>query len=34
VLDSTKFQTAFGLHLPAWQEGLAGVIGEVVAARE
>jgi dTDP-4-dehydrorhamnose reductase len=31
VLDSTKFQATFGLHLPAWQDGLAGVIGELAA---
>jgi dTDP-4-dehydrorhamnose reductase len=29
VLDSTKFQATFGLHLPAWQQGLDTVIGEL-----
>ena len=29
VLDCTKFRGAFGLHLPAWQEGLDAVIGEL-----
>jgi dTDP-4-dehydrorhamnose reductase len=31
VLDSTKFQTTFSLHLPAWQHGLDAVIGELAA---
>jgi len=29
VLDSTKFQATFGLHLPLWQHGLDAVIGEL-----
>jgi dTDP-4-dehydrorhamnose reductase len=29
VLDSTKFQTTFGLHLGPWQDGLDAVIGEL-----
>lgn len=29
VLDSTKFRSAFGLHLPTWQLGLDAVIGEL-----
>jgi len=29
VLDTTKFQATFGLHLPAWQDGLDSVIGEL-----
>jgi dTDP-4-dehydrorhamnose reductase len=29
VLDSTKFQTTFGLHLAPWQDGLDAVIGEL-----
>jgi len=29
VLDSTKFQSTFGLHLPPWQDGLDAVIGEL-----
>lgn len=29
VLDSTKFQATFGLHLPPWQDGLDAVIGEL-----
>jgi len=34
VLDHTKFQATFGLHLPAWQEGLDRVIGEMSAYRD
>ena len=34
VLDNTKFQATFGLHLPAWQEGLDRVIGEMSAYRD
>ena len=33
VLDGTKFQAAFGLHLPAWQQGLDAVIGELAEQR-
>jgi dTDP-4-dehydrorhamnose reductase len=33
VLDSTKFRTTFGLHLPAWQQGLDTVVGELVQMR-
>ena len=29
VLDSAKFRSAFGLHLPEWQQGLDTVIGEL-----
>jgi dTDP-4-dehydrorhamnose reductase len=29
VLDNTKFQATFGLHLPTWQQGLDAVIGEL-----
>jgi dTDP-4-dehydrorhamnose reductase len=32
VLDTTRFRTAFGLHLPSWQSGLDAVIGEMAAA--
>jgi dTDP-4-dehydrorhamnose reductase len=32
VLDTTRFRTAFGLHLPSWQSGLDAVIGELAAA--
>lgn len=32
VLDTTQFRVAFGLHLPAWQDGLDDVIGELAAA--
>jgi len=33
VLDNTKFQAAFGLNLPAWQDGLDRVIGELAENR-
>jgi dTDP-4-dehydrorhamnose reductase len=33
VLDSTKFQTTFGLHLAPWQDGLDAVIGELAERR-
>jgi dTDP-4-dehydrorhamnose reductase len=33
VLDSTKFRTTFGLHLPAWQQGLDAVVGELAETR-
>jgi dTDP-4-dehydrorhamnose reductase len=29
VLDCSKIRDAFGLHLPSWQDGLDGVIGEM-----
>lgn len=29
VLDTTHLRAAFGLHLPAWQDGLEAVIGEL-----
>jgi dTDP-4-dehydrorhamnose reductase len=32
VLDTTRFRTTFGLHLPSWQSGLDAVIGELAAA--
>ena len=34
VLDSTKFRATFGLHLPAWQEGLETVIGELATVAQ
>ena len=33
VLDTTKFRTAFGLHLPSWEQGLDAVIGELATVR-
>jgi dTDP-4-dehydrorhamnose reductase len=32
VLDTTRFQTTFGLQLPPWQEGLDQAIAELAAA--
>ena len=29
VLDTSRLAATFGLHLPSWEEGLAGVIGEL-----
>jgi dTDP-4-dehydrorhamnose reductase len=28
-LNTTKLQTAFGLHLPHWQQGVARMITEI-----
>ena len=33
VLDTTKFRTAFGLHLPSWEQGLDAVIGELATVQ-
>lgn len=29
VLDTARLRATFGVHLPSWEEGLAGVIGEL-----
>ena len=34
VLDCGRLETAFGLQLPSWQTGLAGVLDELAAARK
>jgi len=34
VLDCSRLEGAFGLQLPAWETGLAGVLDELAAARE
>ncbi len=32
VLDTSGFRATFGLHLPAWQDGLDAVLGELATA--
>jgi dTDP-4-dehydrorhamnose reductase len=32
VLDTTKFRTTFGLHLPGWESGADAVLEELVGA--
>jgi dTDP-4-dehydrorhamnose reductase len=34
VLDCSRLEAAFGLQLPPWQTGLAGVLDELAAARK